>query len=89
METNKKDWNFERSSGYRGYRNKLTGEWLYEEDFFKLFAGGIKQTAEEKFYTKEDLEEAHQMGAIFAYGRKSATREERLEHFNNWLNENN
>lgn len=45
-----------------------------------------KAKTEEKLYTKEDLEEAHQMGAIFAYGIKSATRKERLEHFNNWIN---
>jgi hypothetical protein len=26
---------FERSSGYAGYRNKKTGEWIYEEDYFR------------------------------------------------------
>ena len=75
----KEEWLFERSSGYAGYRNTETNEWIYEEDYFKLFS------TEEKLYTKEDLEIAHQMGANFAYGRKEATRIDRLEHFNNWL----
>ncbi len=26
-------WRFERSSGYAGYRNLVTGEWVYAEDF--------------------------------------------------------
>ena len=34
---NKENWQFERSSGYAGYRNKVTGEWIYEEDYIKLF----------------------------------------------------
>lgn len=41
---------------------------------------------EEKLYTKEDLEIAHQQGAIFAYGRKEATGADRLTHFENWFN---
>ena len=28
-------WEFERGSGYAGYRNKKTGEWIYEEDYFR------------------------------------------------------
>jgi hypothetical protein len=44
-----------------------------------------EQELRKELHSKEDLQEAHQMGAIFAYGRKSATREERLEHFNNWI----
>ena len=27
------DWEFEVSSGYYGYRNKINGEWLYECDY--------------------------------------------------------
>jgi hypothetical protein len=27
------DWEFEASSGYYGYRNKITDEWLYECDY--------------------------------------------------------
>jgi hypothetical protein len=26
------DWNFERSSGYPGYRNIHTGEWLFSDE---------------------------------------------------------
>jgi hypothetical protein len=35
-EFNKKDWNFERSSGYKGYRNVITEEWIYEAEYMKL-----------------------------------------------------
>ena len=34
MEKDEEFWEFERSSGYAGYRNKKTGEWIYEEDYF-------------------------------------------------------
>lgn len=40
----------------------------------------------EEYYTKQDLSEAHQMGAIFAYGRKEATKVDREAHFEEWLN---
>ena len=30
------DWDFEISSGYNGYRNKKTNEWVYQEDFNKV-----------------------------------------------------
>lgn len=29
-------WKFERSSGYSGYRNTITGVWLHLEDFTKM-----------------------------------------------------
>lgn len=29
------EWVFERSSGYDGYRNTQTGEWVYESDYKK------------------------------------------------------
>lgn len=29
-------WVFERSSGYAGYRNTQTGEWIYESEYKKL-----------------------------------------------------
>lgn len=28
-----KDWDFERSSGYAGYRNKHTSEWIYDSEY--------------------------------------------------------
>ena len=31
---NADDWRFELSSGFNGYRNKFTGEWIYENEFF-------------------------------------------------------
>ena len=42
---NKENWQFERSSGYAGYRNKVTGKWIYEEDYIKLFP--LKEELEE------------------------------------------
>lgn len=30
-----KQWDFERSSGYAGYRNKASGEWIYDSDYRK------------------------------------------------------
>tara|TARA_R110000737_G_scaffold351873_2_gene395496 strand:- start:1416 stop:1697 length:282 start_codon:yes stop_codon:yes gene_type:complete len=41
----KQDWEFERSSGYGGYRNKHTGEWIYENEYNKF----IKILEDEKF----------------------------------------
>lgn len=34
----KEDWEFERSSGYAGYRNKITSEWIYEKEYLENFA---------------------------------------------------
>ena len=34
----KEDWSFERSSGYAGYRNAKTGDWIYESQYNKRFA---------------------------------------------------
>jgi len=31
----KEEWEFERSSGSEGYRNKVTGEWVYSADYHK------------------------------------------------------
>lgn len=30
---NPDEWDFERSSGFAGYRNRLTDEWIYEADY--------------------------------------------------------
>ena len=32
---NEQDWTFERSSGYAGYRNYETGEWIFSDDMFE------------------------------------------------------
>lgn len=80
----KEHWIFERSSGFNGYRNIDTNEWIYENEYLEKF--GEKEDKTEKLYTKEDLEMAHQQGAIFAYGRKEATRTDRLAHFEDWFN---
>ena len=46
---NPADWFFERSSGYAGYRNKITAEWIYESDFRKR----ERKLDEEKVWEEE------------------------------------
>jgi hypothetical protein len=31
----KEDWEFEVASGYNGYRNKISGRWIYAEEYDK------------------------------------------------------
>ena len=57
----KEDQEFERSSGYAGYRNKITSEWIYEKEYMERF-GEKENKTEEKLYTKEQLEEAYMVG---------------------------
>ncbi len=42
------DWKFEISSGYNGYRNIVTGEWIYEPDYIKKFSDSKQNTLEEE-----------------------------------------
>ena len=39
----KEDWIFERSSGYAGYRNIITSEWIYEDEYNKRIKEVTKQ----------------------------------------------
>jgi hypothetical protein len=39
------DWTFERSSGYAGFRNQETADWIYFEDYERKFT--IYQTKEQ------------------------------------------
>jgi len=41
------DWVFEISSGYNGYRNKNTGDWIYESEYLKIFNGSNQETPTE------------------------------------------
>jgi hypothetical protein len=43
---NKDNWVFEISSGYDGYRNKETGQWIYKADYDLIF-GQKEETLEE------------------------------------------
>ena len=45
---NPTDWYWERSSGYSGYRNKFTSEWIYEEDYQEKKKEEITKRKEEK-----------------------------------------
>jgi len=49
---NKSNWEFERSSGYAGYKNVMTGDWIYESVYLELFAEKDKT---EKLYTEEEV----------------------------------
>ena len=42
--------------------------------------------SEDKLYTKQDLIEAHYIGASFGYGKKAVTVQERLDDFELWYN---
>lgn len=61
----KQDWTFERSSGYAGYRNKETSEWIYENEYLTKF--GEKELKTEKLYTEEDMERAFNVGFQVGY----------------------
>lgn len=39
---NEQDWIFEMSSGYAGYRNRVTDEWIYEREYVKRMIGHEK-----------------------------------------------
>jgi hypothetical protein len=41
------DWEFEISSGYNGYRNKITSDWIYESEYLKIFNGFKQETPNE------------------------------------------
>lgn len=41
------DWVFEISSGYNGYRNKITSDWIYESEYLKIFNGSKQETPNE------------------------------------------
>ena len=47
----KQDWEFERSSGYAGYRNKVTDEWIYEDEYLNKF----REVELKARFTKEEL----------------------------------
>ena len=49
---NEDEWHYETSSGYSGYRNKVTGEWISYHDYndlktFSMFVESSAKKAEE------------------------------------------
>ena len=46
-EPKKTDWVFEISSGYNGYRNKLTGSWIYESEYISFFNKPKQETLDD------------------------------------------
>lgn len=50
----------------------------------QLFIAGFKKAAS-MMYNDDDMAKSHLAGAIFAYGRKSAKRDERESHFKEYL----
>lgn len=51
---NKDNWEFERSSGYAGYRNEVTGDWIHKDKYLEKFAEKDKT---EILYTEQDMRE--------------------------------
>jgi len=49
---NKDNWEFERSSGYAGYRNEMTGDWIYEKEYLEKFGEEKDKTAEKENYRR-------------------------------------
>lgn len=78
LEEEKKDWIFERSSGYAGYRNTETGNWIYESEYLEKFG--------EKTYTKEEVIEI-----IKKYNNDNNTLffdTDKKDVLNNWIENN-
>jgi hypothetical protein len=47
QEPKREDWEFEISSGCNGYRNEITGEWIYESEYIQLFNKPKQETLKE------------------------------------------
>ena len=58
QESKQTDWEFEISSGYYGYRNKITGDWIYESEYLKIF-GEPKEKTFEEILSKMSLVSKH------------------------------
>lgn len=69
---NKDNWEFERSSGYRGYRNKVTGDWIYEKEYLEKFTEkreiAEKETLEKIKFVLSANNEAQAIRFIEQYG---------------------
>ena len=37
------EWHFERSSGYAGWRNSVTGDWIYDEKYQRLKGNQVQK----------------------------------------------
>lgn len=82
---NKKNWIFERSSGYAGYRNTENNKWIYESEYLEKFAEKEIET-EEKLYTKEDLEKAFSAGLKRGHSGYPNTDNWTQLNFEEWFN---
>ena len=67
----KDNWVFEISSGYDGYRNKRTSEWIYSKEFEERFSAKKDKTVEDYIKIHIHLEQYCQ-SMIFKSERKLA-----------------
>ena len=87
-EPKQEDWVFERSSGYSGYRNKITGNWIYQTEYIKFF-NQPKQEQDKNKFSEEDILEAFRQGQdnvdyseMYGFSSK-LTEQEWFEQFKN------
>jgi len=60
----------------------------YEIEIKDLMIGFVykwQQQQNNNLYSEEDMQLAHKVGAMFAYGRKEATKTDRESNFNQWF----
>jgi hypothetical protein len=81
-EPKQSDWEFEISSGYHGYRNKITGDWIYESEYFKIFNNPKQETLEEaaEKYAKtaEGIDIPYQNGLYYGFVEGAKWQVERM-----------
>ena len=68
------------SEGFHRIYNSMD----FTEFDFVSFKIGVEWQME-RSYSEEDMRTAHLMGANFAYGRKEATKDDRIQDFNSWF----
>lgn len=77
---NEEDWYFETQSGFSGWRSKINGEWLYEEDYTRVIANKESYKRDYHFindfdtstfnvYSRENIEE-YLDNLYFNYGEE-------------------
>lgn len=61
------DWQFERSSGFAGYRNLKTGEWLYEQAYADRYSSDVKFIGMNEWPANESRQET--IDRLVAFGK--------------------
>lgn len=80
------DWAFERSSGYAGYRNTKTSEWLYANVYLNRLDMWTRHTTGNYFDDKTPRFNIHDMYEAYIKGIKQG-QTPTTETFETWLQE--